>query len=127
MRFLLMCFIPVFVLSQDIEDILQKLINYKNTSSSFTVGYSPFKKTILKDETSAKQNEIIIDKEEGMSLKAIFNKRAFISGAWYEEGDKCFGYTIEKISDNSIVVKKGNEVKKITLGTFEKYLDVRKK
>jgi hypothetical protein len=46
-----------------------------------------------------------------LKVSIIFNQRAKIFNHWYKTGDKIRGYTISKISDNTVTLKKGNKTK----------------
>ncbi len=51
-------------------------------------------------------------------LKAILNKAALINGKWYKEGEKVYGYKLEKVNPQSIVLTRGK--KQILLSTVSK-------
>jgi DNA uptake protein ComE-like DNA-binding protein len=65
-------------------------------------------------EVVKKQKRIIVKRKKyipPLKLSIIFNQRAKIFNHWYKIGDKIRGYTISKISENSVVLKKGNRRK----------------
>ena len=53
-----------------------------------------------------------------LSLEAILNKSALINGKWYKEGEKVYGYKIEKVNLQSILLTRGK--KQILLSTVSK-------
>ena len=53
-----------------------------------------------------------------LSLEAILNKSALINGKWYKEGEKVYGYKLEKVNLQSIVLTRGK--KQILLSTVSK-------
>lgn len=75
MKFLLLLLIPILVFSQDVEQALDKLLNYKNIKSEIYVQYSPFKKEVINIEGITE----ILQQQPGIVLKAIFNNKAFIN------------------------------------------------
>ncbi|AKF24576.1 hypothetical protein YH65_03580 [Sulfurovum lithotrophicum] len=57
----------------------------------------------------------IVKVEAKMSLHAIMNDKAFINDAWKSVGDKILGYTVEYIGKRGVVLKNGNQIKKLFL------------
>ena len=58
-----------------------------------------------------KTKQIIVKRKKyipPLKLSIIFNQRAKILNHWYKIGDKIRGYTISKISENSVILKIGN-------------------
>jgi hypothetical protein len=53
-------------------------------------------------------------------LLAILNHAAFIAGKWYKVGDHLEPYTIHSIGKSSIVLKSGDETKRLFLPKREK-------
>lgn len=123
MKFLLLLLIPILVFSQDVEQALDKLLNYKNIKSEIYVQYSPFKKEVINIEGITE----ILQQQPGIVLKAIFNNKAFINSRWYEKEDKLDGFSIVDISKNIVYMKKGNIMKNLKLENTKKYITVRKK
>lgn len=52
------------------------------------------------------------------SLEAILNKTALINGRWYKNGSSIYGYKLEIVDLNTVVLKRNN--KKILLSTKSK-------
>jgi len=53
-----------------------------------------------------------------LSLEAILNKSALINGKWYKEGEKVYGYKLEKVNLQSVLLTRGK--KQILLSTMSK-------
>jgi len=53
-----------------------------------------------------------------ISLDAILNKSALINGKWYQENEKVYGYKLEKVNPQSILLTRGK--KQILLSTETK-------
>ena len=53
-----------------------------------------------------------------ISLEAILNKTALINGKWYKEGEKVYGYKLEKVKLKSILLTRGK--KQLLLSTMSK-------
>ena len=52
------------------------------------------------------------------SLEAILNKSALINGKWYKEGEKIYGYKLEKVNLKTVLLTKGK--KQLLLSTVSK-------
>ena len=57
----------------------------------------------------------VVKVETKMSLHAIMNGKAFINDSWKSVGDKILGYTLEYIGKRGVVLKNGNQIKKLFL------------
>jgi hypothetical protein len=53
-----------------------------------------------------------------ISLEAILNKSALINGKWYREGEKVYGYKLEKVNLKTVLLTKGK--KQLLLSTVSK-------
>jgi hypothetical protein len=53
-----------------------------------------------------------------LQLEAILNKTALINGRWYHEGGKVYGYKLEKVNLQSVLLTQGG--KQILLSTMSK-------
>ncbi len=53
--------------------------------------------------------------EEKMSLHAIMNGKAYINDSWKSIDDKIFGYTLKYVGKRGVVLKNGNQIKKLFL------------
>ncbi|QOP45419.1 hypothetical protein [Sulfurimonas paralvinellae] len=53
-----------------------------------------------------------------LQLEAILNKTALINGRWYKEGEKVYGYKLEKVNLQSVLLTQGK--KQILLSTVSK-------
>jgi len=52
------------------------------------------------------------------TLEAILNKTALINGRWYKEGEKVYGYKLEKVNLQSVLLTRGKN--QILLSTVSK-------
>ncbi len=52
-----------------------------------------------------------------LRLQAIMNGSALIDGKWYKVDEKVRGYQIDKVSDASVVLKRGKERKELLLSS----------
>lgn len=74
----------------------------------------PFAKTLEKKEEEA----LIVptQKDKGkLSLHAIMNGKAYINDSWKRVNDKVMGYTLKYIGKRGVVLRNGNNVKKLFL------------
>jgi len=53
-----------------------------------------------------------------LSLKAVLNKTALINGKWYKEGEKVYGYRLNKVNLKSVLLVRGK--RKVLLSTMTK-------
>jgi hypothetical protein len=60
----------------------------------------------------AKLGDFILPDEINYTLKAVFNRKAFIDDKWYKRGETIGGYTVGNISSKSVVLESpsGNRV-----------------
>ncbi len=58
---------------------------------------------------------IVIQEEAKLSLHAIMNNKAYINDAWKSVGDNILGYTLKYIGKRGVVLKNGNQIKKLFL------------
>jgi len=57
-----------------------------------------------------------IEKEEvKLSLHAIMNGKAYINDSWKGTNDQILGYTLKYIGKRGVVLKNGNQIKKLFL------------
>jgi len=59
--------------------------------------------------------DTIIEDEKVFVLNAIINKKAYLNGAWHKEGDSIEGFTLKHVGVKGIVLRQGNEIKKVFL------------
>ncbi len=55
------------------------------------------------------------DEEKKISLYAIVNKRAYINDRWLGEGERFLGFELVYIGKNGVVLRSGNQIKKLFL------------
>jgi len=58
---------------------------------------------------------MIQQKEAKLSLHAIMNGRAFINDSWKSIDDRILGYTLKYVGKRGVVLKNGNQIKKLFL------------
>ena len=58
---------------------------------------------------------VVVKVETKMSLHAIMNGKAYINDSWKGINDKIFGYTLVYIGKRGVVLKNGNQIKKLFL------------
>ena len=57
----------------------------------------------------------VVKVESKMSLHALMNGKAYINDSWKSVNDKIFGYTLKYIGKRGVVLKSGNQIKKLFL------------
>lgn len=82
----------------------------------------PFLQLSKVDENNTGSVQPIKDLEEKLSLHAIFNGRAFINDSWKSIDDKVMGYTLKHIGKRGVVLRNGNNVKKLLLNNDKKQI-----
>jgi len=60
-----------------------------------------------------------------MSLSAIMNGKAYINGSWRRINDMIMGYTLKYIGKRGVVLRKGNQIKKLFLQKKENIIRVK--
>lgn len=87
--------------------------------------YDPFKraKPLLKRKSSKKY----IYKPRPAKVTAIFNKKAFINGKWYEKGDRISEGKLVKIQSERVYLKQGNKTKVLLLKRKNKLIKITQK
>ena len=74
-----------------------------------------------KDDNKTKM-VVVKKKELDISLSGIINKKAYINGSWYKEGDKISSYTLEYVGTKGIVLVDGEQIRRIFLQKKNKLL-----
>ena len=57
----------------------------------------------------------VVKVETKMSLHAIMNGKAYINDSWKSVNDRIFGYTLKYVGKRGVVLKSGNQIKKLFL------------
>jgi len=57
----------------------------------------------------------VVKVETKMSLHAIMNRKAYINDSWKSVNDRIFGYTLKYVGKRGVVLKSGNQIKKLFL------------
>ncbi len=57
-----------------------------------------------------------------ISLVAILNKSALINGKWYREGEKVYGYKLEKVNPKTVLLTKGKKQLFLSIASKSKNL-----
>ncbi|MFP4332793.1 MAG: hypothetical protein ACLFQJ_05790, partial [Campylobacterales bacterium] len=55
----------------------------------------------------------VLEIGEPIKLQAIFDERIKIDGRWYDKNQSVNEYSIEEISENSVILKNGDKIKKL--------------
>lgn len=64
--------------------------------------------------SSSQIQPAIVHSSSSLALEAVINKSALINGRWYKEGQNVYGYTLKKVSGNTIYLTKNNKTKVLT-------------
>ncbi len=57
-----------------------------------------------------------------ISLVATLNKSALINGKWYREGEKVYGYKLEKVNPKTVLLTKGKKQLLLSIASKSKNL-----
>lgn len=63
---------------------------------------------------SSSQVQTVVQSSSALALEAVINKSALINGKWYKEGQSVYGYTLKKVSGNTIYLTKNNKTRVLT-------------
>lgn len=69
--------------------------------------------------------DLILPDEINYSLKAVFNRKAFIDDKWYKKGETIGGYTISNISSKSVVLESPSGNRVLNLDNKKKLIKLR--
>ena len=58
---------------------------------------------------------VLMQEEAKLSLHAIMNGKAYINDSWKSVDDNIFGYTLKYVGKRGVVLKNGNQIKKLFL------------
>jgi len=102
-----------FILAMPITQTIEELIEVEKKEDLNIPNYDPFKRTqpLLNQKTKKRT----IRSSKKLELSAIFNKKAFISGKWYEKGDISALGKIMKVHTDKVYIKQGNKTKVLRL------------
>ena len=123
-QFLLLLFIGMTLVAQDLDSKLNELIVYKNSSKDLVIDYNPFinenaMKALMNESNTTSSSET----KKEMKLVSIINQKAFIGGKWYGVGEMIEGKKIIKINADTVEMKQGS---KSTILAFEASRDLLK-
>ena len=109
-------------------DISNKVAEIKEERSGITLlqlegTLSPFmirKKKVEepkreKNENNVSINQPIIIEEENFVLGAVLNRRAFINGKWYRQGDRISNYKVGHVYSRRVLLKSSEGNKQLKL------------
>ncbi len=124
MRSLLLILLPLCLLSDDnsqTEQIARKLAMLESQmhhpATTLHVTYDPFhphhtaKRTKIPHIATHKLRKHHLSAE----LSMIFNKKAFINGKWIKENQKIADYVVTRISEDTVFLRKGRKIIKLSL------------
>jgi len=111
--------------ASSINKTIDELLNDTNDYELNIPHYDPFKraKPLLKRKSSKKY----VYKARPSKLTAVFNKKAFINGKWYEKGDHLSEGKLVKIQNERVYIKQGNKMKVLLLKRKNKLLEITQK
>ena len=114
----------------ELSDKLDSLIKNKTEKKVVVLKYNPFYKPVIKEEEIGNKKKALhvrTKKSDDFNLVAIINKKAFINGKWYKEGERIGKFKIKLIKKDSVVLF-GNR-KKLLLDFIsdKKILKIREK
>ncbi len=75
---------------------------------------SPFV-TVVQEENSTKSVIKMMAQQVNFKLSAIINDTAKINGQWVKVGESIQGYSVEKVEENHVVLKKGDRTVELFL------------
>ncbi len=105
---------PIMIdnISQTLDKIAYEA-SQKN-QENLTIHYDPFyhdkKKTDLSKKIKSRLKETKQVDKKPLQLSMILNKKAFINGQWYKEKEKVARYLLEKVNQDSVILKKKNKI-----------------
>lgn len=89
------------------------------------IKYDPFyhdkKAPAITTETKA-DKKVYQKRKKSLVLSMILNKKAFINGVWYKEKQKVAQYMLDKVNQDSVVLKRKNKIIVLKLKTTDKLL-----
>jgi len=75
----------------------------------------PFVVKKVEDNVSVYVAPVTMQEEVKLSLHAIMNGKAYINDSWKSVGDNILGYTLKYVGKRGVVLKNGNQIKKLFL------------
>jgi hypothetical protein len=113
----LLC-LPLFAeLTVDKIDKMVEQIQGKRSSKMdvhFEKVASPFA-TVVQEDVNATPVMKTVEQTVNFKLSAIINNRAMINDHWVKEGDTIQGYSVERVEENRVVLKKSNRTVELFL------------
>jgi len=70
---------------------------------------------------------IHVIEEKELLLHAIMNSKAYINDSWMSVNDKIMGYILKYIGKRGVVLKRGNEIKKLFLHKKNRLIHLEKR
>jgi hypothetical protein len=102
---------------EQIENMIVK-IHEKRVGADLTIldtTKEPFVVREREDNTTVYVAPTVMQEEAKLSLHAIMNGKAFINDSWKSIDDKILGYTLKYVGKRGVVLKNGNQIKKLFL------------
>lgn len=114
----------------DINDMVTKIKKEREGISLSTLEFTENPFLIYKpkekpDEQAVELGDLILPDEISYSLKAVFNRKAFIDDKWYKRGETIGGYTIGHISSKSVVLESPSGNRVLNLETKKKLIKLK--
>ncbi len=121
MRLLLLCLTLPLLASNPTREIAQKLsvlaLEINQTPRNLEIKYDPFHPSVpSRHKTTPKVSKKIKHvQHSNLELSMIFNKKAFINGKWVKENQKIADYVVTKIDEDTVFLKKGRKIIKLSI------------
>ncbi len=114
----------------ELSDKLDSLIKNKTEKKVVVLKYNPFYKPAIKKkkiENEKKALHVRTKKSDNFNLVAIINKKAFINGKWYKEGDRIGKFKIKLIKKDGVVLLGNRKNLLLDFVNDKKILKIREK
>jgi frataxin-like iron-binding protein CyaY len=100
---------------KQIEDMVRKIDEKRQGVKLDTLESTKDPFIRLKQENNTTIVATFDQKEEQLSLHAILNGKAFINDTWLSPNEMILGYTLKYVGDKGVVLRNGNQIKKLLL------------
>jgi hypothetical protein len=100
---------------KQIEDMVMKIHEKRQGVKLETLEMTKDPFIRLKQENNVTTIATFEQKEEKLSLHAILNGKAFINDMWLSPNEMILGYTLKYVGQKGVVLRNGNQIKKLLL------------
>ncbi len=97
----------------------------QKTTINLDIKYDPFyhdKKRVVKKMQKNLTQKMTKTGKKPLLLSMILNKKAFINGVWYQKNQKVAHYVLDKVNQDSVVLKRKNKYIVLKLETAKNLL-----